>query len=178
MPRFRCAIILLLLTVNACATTNPIVVKAESSPTADFARYATYAWLYAPPEGHGRGPRSESELLDWRIRAAVDTQLAARGYQTTAAHPDFLVAYHIERTEKTTDSFSDYWRYRQSGGEADPAEAYVFGYEEGSLILEFTDARTRQLVWRASATAMLSADKQQERTQEAVRLMLRRLPAR
>jgi len=167
---------LILAALSGCNPQAAIRIQADHSPTVNWSTYRTYAWRSAAL-ATGRAPRDQREILDWRIRNQVETQLAAKGYvQTPSSRPDFLIDYRIEEKEKNTDSIGDYIRYRQSGGEAGPSEAYVFGYQEGSLILEIIDAQTQQLVWRASASAVVTSDQSDAKLKEAVQAMLQQFP--
>jgi hypothetical protein len=167
---------LIAVTSIACGTPPAVRITSEANPTARFSTYRTYNWATPPPERPG--PSNKREILEWRIGNAVEAQLAAKGFvKALSGRPDFLIDYHIERRQKNTETIGDYIRYRQSGGDADVAEAYVFGYEEGSLVLDVFDGQTRDLVWRASATGVINPDQQQARVTEAVRQMLQRFPS-
>jgi hypothetical protein len=180
VPRAQFLGVLLLVGLGGCTARKgeTISVRSESSPSLDVSAYRTYAWLSASPVRTGQGVQSEGALSDWRIRNAVERELAAKGYQKRASgRPDFLVDYAISMREKNTQSIRDYLDYRDRGGSMDAQEAYVFGYQEGSLILEVVDGRTRQLVWRASATAVVNPGPPDRLIQDAVHGMLHRFPS-
>jgi hypothetical protein len=175
MPRFVLPLFLLLL--GGCAPPPVRVhIDAEASPTANFAGYRTYAWLTeALSQSVGQ---AAGDTLTWRIRNGVDAELAGKGYVKQSGRADVLVDYHLVQREMTTDSFKDYLAYRQRGGQAEIQEAYVTGYVEGSLVLEFFDARSQQLVWRGTATAVVNPDPQPDKLQESIRRLLERFPSR
>jgi len=52
----------------------------------------------------------------------------------------------------------------------------VKGYQEGALIVEVSDARTRKLVWYGSATAVVNPQLREKRLPDAVRRMFERFP--
>ena len=169
--------LLALATLAACASEIPLRIEAERSPTADFYTYRTYAWMFPPLQETAQRPRGGRALLDWRIRSAVDRQLSARGFEkASSGRPDLLIDYHIELREKNTETFSDYLAYRKSGGQEWLTEAYVFGYQEGTLTIEIDDAATRHLLWRASATGLVEPERQEERVNAAVQRMFERFP--
>ena len=171
----RLAVTLVLATVAGCSGTMRI--ESEHSPTASFFRYRTYDWMPESPSQPRRLPRGPGDLRDGRIRAVVETQLAAKGYSRTTDAPDFLVDYRVTRKEKSTESIGDFIKYRESGGQEGLSEAYVFGYEEATLTLEIFDAATKQRVWRAAATtANANPDKQEQVVAEAVQRLLERFP--
>jgi hypothetical protein len=162
-----------------CASKPALRVSAERSAATDFAAYRTYRWASAAPEVDLERARSGRELLDWRIRNGIENQLAARGYeQVQSGKADLIVAYHLDLREKNTGSVGDYIRYRESGGEEGMQEAYVFGYQEGTLVIEAVDGATRRLVWHSAAAPLLNPDVQQDRVRDAVQRMMERFPAR
>src|SRR5262249_33545871 len=149
-------------------------ITSDRNPQADIAAYHTYAWLSAPPNPSTFDPNSDAASLDWRIRAIVNRELAARHYQqTTAATADFLVEHDVKTSGGSADSFSQYCAYRNAGGGKSLGEAFV-GYREGSLLLAVIDRPTRQIVWRAAATAIVEKPPTDELVQQAVSDMLDR----
>jgi hypothetical protein len=171
-----CAGIAAILLVLSGCSRDEIRVVSDHSPMLDWATYRTYAWL-ATGQGIGGIPPRQQEILDWRIRNAVDSQMAAKGYVRTASgQPDFRMQYRIEQKEKTADTIGDYILYREQGGRQGPGEAYVFGYDEGSLVLEIKDGQTQQLMWRAAASAVIVGDKSDTRVKLAVQGMLESVP--
>jgi hypothetical protein len=170
-----CAV--LVLAVGGCASKPTLRISAERSAAVDFSGYHTYRWARPLPEVSMEHPRSGRDLLDWRIRTAIEKQLAIKGYvEATSAKADLLVVYHLEIREKNTDSVADFLDYRQGGGDADMQEAFVFGYQEGTLVIEVLDAASRRLVWRGVAGPLISPDSQQERVRSAVDQVMARFP--
>jgi hypothetical protein len=108
-------------------------------------------------------------------RSAVDAELRARGWNQSV-NPDIVVAYGLVVGETNTESFRAYARYLREGGRDGLGEAFVTGYETGTLILTLYEAGTGRLVWRASATAVVDSGKKGELARTAVREMLSRLP--
>ncbi len=82
-------------------------------------------------------------------------QLESKGYTQTPDNPDFRIAMHLSKQEKTrvesvTDSGYTYTFGRRInwGDNLDPGRINVYEYEEGTLILEFVDAQSKELIWR------------------------------
>jgi hypothetical protein len=178
MPRhIRFLAAVLLAALVGCASTPALRVSAERSAAADFSSYRTYRWASAPPEVSLERALSGRDLLDWRIRNGIESQLATRGYQQVqSGTADIIVAYHLDLREKNTSSVGDYITYRQSGGQEGPQEAYVFGYQEGTLVIEAVDGVTRRLVWRSAAGPLLNPEVQQGKVRDAVQRMMERFP--
>ena len=157
---------------------DPIRVEAEASPTASLSQYTTYRWVWEPAPDPST-QRTQADLRDWRVRSAVEAQLADRGYaKVPGQKADCLVDYHTERKPRTVSTFSEYLKYRDYGGTMDISEVYVVGYEEAVLIVEIFDGESRQLAWRGSAARVLNPKDQQERVAEAVRKIFLRFPVR
>ncbi|HEY5656259.1 MAG TPA: DUF4136 domain-containing protein [Myxococcota bacterium] len=154
------ALALMALLLAGCSS---IRVDTDFDPQVDFSALRSYAWLAEsqPPTGD---PRIDSDLLDARIRGAIDAQLAARGLQEAeASAADFLVAYHVslERKLDVQTLYRSYGRAGWGGGGA--SETVVNDYEEGTLLVDFLRAGTGELLWRGSAETRL----RQQRTPEA-----------
>jgi hypothetical protein len=155
-----------------------MLIRAELDPAASVASYHTFAWLPVEPGIPGE-PRQDNILLDRDIRATVDQNLADKGYiKASSGTPDFLIGYRADIKEKFIKSIRDLYDYRQAGGTEAVTDAFAFGHEEGALILDVVDGRTRQLVWRASATAVVDPTERKHRIAEALRRMLAQFPSR
>ena len=131
----------------------------------DFSKLKSYRWADIPSRAEA------NPLIVQRAGAAVEAQLKAKGYVPAEGQPDFLVATHVGRQSKIQVTE---WGYGYGpraawygGGGVD-----VYQYEEGSLIVDIVDARTKQLAWRGTATAVIDPDatpeERTERINEAV----------
>jgi len=122
-------------------------VKVDSNPSAPFATYKTYAWA--------TGTTAPNPLNDQRLHASVDQRLAARGLAQNPASPDLIVTAHVKTQQRqelipTGFAYGPWWGGLGYGG------AYVETQTEGTLLLDFYDAKTKQMVWRGVATATAS----------------------
>jgi len=154
-----------------------IRVDAEMLPWADVSHYRTYRW-WAQPIDQQRGGYDEREaLLDWRVRQAVDRELAAHGYAPAGTGTaDFVLAYDVVLEGASTSSFQDYLQYRAEGGGKDMGDLFI-GYERGTLTLEIRDVATRRVAWRGIASAIVEDGAHGKRIDPAVQQMLARFPA-
>lgn len=183
---------------SSLAGCSMIDVSTDYDPSVDFARLTTYDWLPGPQKRTGN-PRIDNPLLKKRIRAAVESQLAAKGYEKASAdRADFLIAYHaaIHRRLSVESMNTDYgygsgrgwddhryghgWGYHRAWSSAPMSRTYTRYYDEGSLILDFVTPQTRELIWRGAAKAAIdeadSPNTKRERINEAVRRMLEQFP--
>jgi hypothetical protein len=89
-----------------------------------------------------------------------------------------MVDFGIRLEEKSTDTFGEYIKYRDAGGKQELGPAYVFGYEESSVVLEITDARSGTRLWRGAARTVLDDGQDVTKIEAAVGQMLAEFPSR
>jgi uncharacterized protein DUF4136 len=130
-------------------------VTYDYDKSADFSRIKTYAWVAGTPV--------TDELNHKRIVAAVDSQLGLRGLRQVEAGgtPDVVVAYHARFTRDLEISTSGWGGYRLAASRSGTAR--VQEVTVGALTVEMLEARTRSVVWRASATKDVNRDASPEK---------------
>jgi hypothetical protein len=166
------------LAVVGCAPS--ISVKEDYDREADFTAFHKYDWIHVPTDAAGsvQAALARNSLLDKRIKASVNGELAKKGYAQNAENPDFFVMYHTGTESKVdvTDwgygyGYGGYW----GGGGVD-----VYQYTEGTLLLDIIDAKSKQLVWRGMAQGTIDpdapAERREQRLNEAVTRMLATFP--
>jgi hypothetical protein len=119
-------------------------VNVDSDRNAPFAQFRTYAWTAGTP--------SANPLAENHIRAAVGSQLAAHGF-TLSATPDVFVATIVVAQEYPERVANGFGGGQVFGGDRTPS---VQTYETGTLIVDLYDARSKQLVWRATGADTLN----------------------
>jgi hypothetical protein len=164
--------------VVGCASKPTLHVSTERSAATDFSAYRTYAWAHPPAEPSLEQPRTGRDLMDWQIRTIIENQLTAKGYDEVSSRADLIITYHLDVREGHTDSVQDFIAYRESGGDEGMQEAYVYGFQKGTFIIEAIDAASRRLVWRGSAGAVINPERQPDRVREAVLRVMERFPSR
>jgi hypothetical protein len=161
----RAAALWLILT----ALTSPALAGIEMTydESADFSGYHTYAWA----EGVPANRLSVQEI----IRSAVDTELRAHGLRLVESDPDLLVATYVLVDRHSLKELSDptqweFWTGQQS--------VNAYQVQAGTLVIDLTDARTRQVAWRSlsSRTVKGSASKNKKKLPMLIRKMFRRYP--
>ena len=186
----RLAGMFLILAVSGCSS---MTVNSDYDPAQSFRGLKTYAWIPGGRKPTGDPRIDNNTLLDSRVRRAVDSELAANGFnKVSGGKPDFWVVYHVTLDKKSDvtllNSYYGYgpgWghsyghRYRPYGW-AGPAETYVYQYDEGTLILDIIEPETRKLMWRGHATDEVqfsdSLGKKEAHINEAVRRILASFP--
>ncbi|KPK37178.1 MAG: hypothetical protein AMJ69_12300 [Gammaproteobacteria bacterium SG8_47] len=175
--------VLLTVALSAC---SGIQVSSDYDPDADFTNLRTYAWLPESPaqpmQTHPQAP-----FVKQRVVAAVDRELAARGYSNIVdGQPDFYVGYHLAVEQKMTTQMMDTsygyptgpgWYYRPA---PHTSRSYTYEYEEGTLAVDVAAGQNKVLIWRGTAQAELrkkfDADKSEQRINEAVKRILAQFP--
>jgi hypothetical protein len=152
------AVVAIVTAAALLGCSSAAAVKTKSAPIVGVAGFHTYDWgTPAPVVIADEDRERDAAVLEYTIRDAIDRQLAAKGYRRVegGTQPDFLVDFGVRLEEKSTDSFGQYIQYRDLGGKQGMGSAFVFGYEQGSLAIEVTNARTNQRAWTGSARAVL-----------------------
>ncbi|HEV3332181.1 MAG TPA: DUF4136 domain-containing protein [Bryobacteraceae bacterium] len=126
-------------------------VKTDYDRTANFKQYKTYSW---------QNVNTRDPLMVDRIKAAVNAQLAAKGWMEVPSGGDAAVmAIETTHNQQTLDTFYNGfgggWRWRGFGGFGD-ATTTVENYKVGTLVVDIFDANSKKLVWRGSESDTLS----------------------
>ncbi len=146
-------------------------VTTDYSKTADFSQYHTYSWLQV---------KADPLWVD-RITAAVDQELAAKGWTKVATGGDAAVSAFGSTKEMPTmqtfyDSFGGGWFWH--GFDDGIATTTVSETPIGTLVVDIFDAHTEKLLWRGVATDALSKkpEKNEKKLEKAVEDMFKHFP--
>ena len=90
-------------------------------------------------------------LNDSRIRNSLESQLTANGFRMETEKPDFVIAYHVTTKNKLNVQDFGYGPPRWFGSR----DIRVNQYEEGTLMVDFIDAKNNQVIWRGRASGTL-----------------------
>ena len=166
---------LLVVTLVSC---YQVTIKRDYDPKANFQSLKTYDWLPITA-------KAEINPINLkRIEKAVDNQLGAKGFNRSSENPDFLIAAQAFKKDKISvmDYGYDYNYhpgYPRGAGYAH-SDLDVYQYEEGTLILDFIDTKSNEVIWRGSASAALdpkpTPEKQEKRINIAVTKLLKKFP--
>jgi hypothetical protein len=124
-------------------------VKTDYDRGADFNSYKTYTWEKV---------QTADPLWVDRIKEAVDSQLAAKGWTRVESGGQVaIIAIEMNRNQRTLNTFYDGfgrgWRW---GGGFGNATTTVDTYKVGTLVVDLFDANTQKLIWRGSSSDTLS----------------------
>jgi len=162
----------------ACSTFQ---TTDDYDPAVDFTRYRSYAWEPHSLELSDR--LIDTDLLRVRVQRAVDSELERKGFAPAAegTTPDLRVEYHVSSREKVDlVTFPSSWGYGPGWYWGIGTEVQAREYTQGTLVLDFVDGATKQLVWRGTASAEITGsrtpDERARRVDEAVREILAPFP--
>ena len=173
-----------LVVAAACALTvlaacSSISVANDYDQSVNFSALKSWSWLT-----EGGAPGSDASgvvsLTSSRIKAALTSELSARGYPEVPQGASFLVSFHTvlqQRVEAGTEPYGYGWRHGYAGIATGPD---VITYDEGTLLVDFIDPKSKTMIWRGTATAVVdphsSAEKRDGLIKEAVKKIVDQLP--
>ena len=171
--------------ISGCSSGGP-TVRTTVEPGANLNGLHTFYVLTPPTRSANATPLStndpmlENSITNNQLRGDLAQAFQSRGYVSTASQgADFQVAYYAGTKEKfdTTywgPTFSPGWRYSYRGrrGWAWPyygagyyggpfyngGGASVSSYTQGQVIVDVTDPRTSELLWRGQGVEPVSND--------------------
>jgi len=171
----RIASALALAALAACTT---ISVSTEHDEKADFSKLESWRW-HDEPSPRPDLPGFDEAVFDRNLRAAVERELAAKGYVRRDQPPtDFEVGYHTAVESKMDyQGTRDYYGYATGTPIDRPS---VGEYLEGTLLLDVSIDGGTRLIWRGQAQARLYVEgteaERRARLDEAVHRMLSGFP--
>jgi hypothetical protein len=124
-------------------------VQSDYDRSFNFSNLKTFG--FAVQKRSETDPLAGDSLNDGRIQSAVQSQLIANGYRIDSEKPDFVIAYHVTTKNKLSVQDYGYGPPRWFGNR----DIRVNQYSEGTLLVDFIDARTNQLIWRGRASGTL-----------------------
>jgi Domain of unknown function (DUF4136) len=177
---------LVLSVITAVLALAPVIVLAQKTSfdfdkTANFAGFKTYALK----EGTSVG----QPLIDARIVAAIDAQLAEKGLTKSDSSPDLFVVYHVAfDKEKDISTYSTgyaggYGRYGWGyggGWGGGTSTTQVRDILIGTLVIDLADAKQGKLVWRGMGVKEVDTqakpDKRDKSINNAVQKIFKNFP--
>ena len=156
----------------------PAVLLAQKTSfdydkTANFAAFKTYALK--------DGTKVGDPLIDNRIVAAIESELAAKGLTKSDAKPDLTVVYHIafdkQKDITTFNTGGGGYRWGRGWGTTDVRVNEIL---VGTLVIDVADANKSELVWRGigvkEVDVQAKAEKRDKNISAAVKKILKDFP--
>lgn len=161
-----------LIMVVAICTIMAAKVTVDWDHGTNFSQFKTYAWA--------KGTPAKNPLMDQRIVAAIDKELAAKGLQKVddVANADLAVLYHAAvsaQTQLNTMDMGPGWGWNWGGGMSTTTVEQI---PTGQLSVDIGDAKTKKLLWLGSASETLSdkPEKNTEKIDKVVGEMFKKFP--
>ena len=142
-------------------------VSTDYNHHTDFSQIHTYSWI---------GVRAGDSIWQDRITSAVDSALAAKGWQKVESGGEAGVSAFGRVTER--DNLETFyngfpgWRWRGWGG---MRTTEVVPERVGNLTVDIFQGGTKDLIWRGSAASVLSSkpEKNEKKMEDAVNSMFK-----
>lgn len=166
-------IVLLVLLAGGCSR---VQVSQDYRSGADFSRYRMYQWQTGE-QPESADMRVSNPLLHERFQQAINGLLLSRGYYQ-GVPADFLVGYSYRiQTRLESDPYDSrvgfgYGRYDRYGGVGFRTGGTVRQYDVGILVIDFSDARTGELIWRGTGSERVGTHSTPEDTTTYVNRMV------
>jgi hypothetical protein len=159
-----------LLVLTACSSVS---VNTDFVPGTDFSHIKTYAWI--------KKPAAANPLLEKRIIDDINLQLAEHGWKNVDSHEaaDAAVSGTITTQDQervdTTGNGGYGWR---RGGMGGMSSSTVYHETVGTLIVDIFDTKTKDAIWRGTASGTASSDPETntKNTRNAIQEMFKNFP--
>jgi hypothetical protein len=148
-------------------------VKTDYDKKFDFQTVKTYSIKIGTTWGN--------EISERRVLGEFDQAIAAKGWKKVAANADIDVVLHgATQTKHDVNTFyagGGYGYYRGFGGMGTTSTT-VSEYMVGTLVVDMFDAKTKNLVFRGTASDEISdkAEKNQQKVEKASAKMFKNFP--
>jgi hypothetical protein len=141
----------------------------------------TFSWK---PDKDNEYGLIDNDLVDKRIRSAIEGNLLAQGYQQIdSEQADFYISYHmmVEQKVSTSNVSTGVTIGRSSRGSYGGigvgigSGGTVRAYEQGTLLIDVTEVSSGELIWRGISTQIVSEHSNPEKTTENVNATVEKL---
>jgi hypothetical protein len=158
-----------LFLLGGCVTTS-----ATTSPNANLAHYRTFSFFQST-DAHPMQAAFERSPAGQVVQERIASDLQSKGLTETSNNPDLLVAYHTKTQQKTDVTDWGYSGFYWGG----PRNVTVDQYTQGTLLIDFIDPKTKQIVWRGTASAIVNNPDNPDtgKLASAVDKLMKRYPA-
>lgn len=152
------------------STASAQKVDTDFDHHADFSGYKTFKWL--------RDPRINNPIAKQRVMDDINKQLEAKGWQMVTGNADVsVVANAATQEQHTLNTFYDGfpgWRWNWAGSTTTTVDTYTVG----TLVVDLFDSKTKQAIFRATATDTISdkQEKNDEKIDKSVEKMFAKFP--
>lgn len=171
----RLLVVVSFMLLTGCGTAA-VQVTAEHDPAVDFSKYKTFAW-------HPQGmtsigiPAQRAAAAQTIIREVVEQDLSRAGYKhATYGTPDFYIVSTIGAVNLTKVRK---WGTAEGGFTQTASQVPMQSEQmrEGSIVVDFIDNKTSQLLWRGMAHGAVNPEaNMRPQVEGPVRTMMGKFP--
>jgi len=138
-----------LLSVLLVATAASARITTDYDHNVNFGQYKTYSWAAV---------KTPDSLWDQRVKDAVNSELAARGWTLVPSGGEVSVtARDAIHNQQELNTFYDGFGGRRFGGFG-TSTTTVDNYTVGTLMVEMFDGGNKNMIWRGVSTDTLSTN--------------------
>ena len=150
-------LIVILFVVATSMTAHAQKVQVGSDPAVDVSKYKTYKWA--------SGTAVPNPIVSKMIVDTVDEALAAKGLRKVETDPELTVAaVGVIETGMNMDLPS--WSPGQNAIKT-PGSSQPVAVSRGTLVVEISDTKTKNSVWRGSSSQTLERGPTGDQTKDA-----------
>jgi Domain of unknown function (DUF4136) len=153
------SVLAVLLIVAGALSVQAQKVRVGADPAVDVSKYKTYAW--------SKGTTGTNAIINQQIVAAVDSQLAAKGLTKVETDPGLTVSALVW-TESDMHISNPSWHPSLNSiatGVAVGAQSWPV--TRGTLVINISDTKTKNEVWRGTASDTLKQGPSGNKVQDA-----------
>ncbi|QYJ67206.1 DUF4136 domain-containing protein [Flavobacterium litorale] len=164
------SLVFIALLVASC---SPIRVATDYDDEVNFSTYKTYAFFK-----EGIDKAKISDLDKKRILRAIDAEMQKKGF-IKSENPDILVNMFTNSNQRVdVDQWGGAWGWGWNPWMWGGNFTTVSTVTEGTLYIDFIDARKKDLIWQGIGTGVLTLDRdeKQERINEFVAEIIAQFP--
>jgi hypothetical protein len=154
------------LWLAGCSSVN---ITTDYDRSFDFASLKTYEWMSTSTNtvtADQQAAMFQTSLVNKNIKNAVNANLATKGLKEDAANPDFFIVSHLGTEQKVNVTNYGYGYGARWGGYGGGVD--VQQYTQGTLIVDFIDAKSKELIWRGVASGALASNPDPAEAQQKI----------
>ena len=151
----------LFLCVSATAASE---VKSDYDRSFDLSKLRSFQFS-DPGRRHPKDVLAMDEMAAKRLRSAIQNNLVALGVPQRTGAADFEVSYFATLRNQTQVTASGRPRWGMGS-------VWVNQYAEGTVIVEFRDSKSGELVWRGFVTGVVDPEKSEEKINKGIKKLV------
>lgn len=160
---------------------SSLKVSQDYQSNHDFTQMETFAWKDAVQKKTG-DIRIDSQLINDRIRRAVDQVMTKKGFIKTAdTSPDLHIEYQyviskkLESRPVSTGVGFGYGSWGRAGGVAISTGTDIREYDEGLLLVNFLNPKTGELLWQGKSTRIVKTHSTPEKITQDIDMTIEKM---